>query len=159
MSLKRLAQVMQNGTRRERKKLALDPPRDNVHREVKETVEEQQPHGREMPLQSATKPSTQRDTRRNHKTLEYRRCIVDPPSRQHHQDRRERVQPVRDSYPNRLNGPRGNAYAPRFMCCVHLGLHDWFPWAGKKRRQVHLVQLAFLIRSSIVCKRPSEAGR
>ena len=109
LAFKRLQQVVQHATRREGKELAGEPTAGDVERQVQKTVEHQQPHGREMPLQRTAQPTTEGDDGWYGKGKD-RRCVIDTPAAHHHDHHGQGIEPVRDAHPQRMNGPSGQIH-------------------------------------------------
>ncbi|KOT10965.1 hypothetical protein DM77_2837 [Burkholderia mallei] len=95
----RVAQVARNARRAQRQELARETPGGDAHRQIEHAVEKQQPHRREVPLQRAAEPAAERRAARKHEARVDRRSVVDPPARQRHRHRGERVEPVARAHP------------------------------------------------------------
>ncbi|MNG23988.1 hypothetical protein D3C84_1086590 [compost metagenome] len=86
-------QVMQDTTGRDGEKASFQATTEEVEDQVDETVEGEQPHCCEVPLQCTAEPAAQGD--RSGKTeLVKRRRVIDPPAAGDHDQHRQRIEPM-----------------------------------------------------------------
>ncbi len=102
LSAQRLQHVMEYRARRDRQELPPEMAGNDTVSHVDDAVQNQQPHGGEMPLQCARKPAAEGELARNPERKERRR-IVDAPAARHHDEDRKRVDPVRNAHDERVD--------------------------------------------------------
>src|SRR5262249_48440981 len=86
----------------DRQKLLPEVPTRQSDCHIYGTIDEEQPHGREMPEQPAGEPSTKCDRLWKGKAKQ-RRSVVDLPTRSNHDQRGQRIDPMRYPHITRMD--------------------------------------------------------
>ncbi len=86
-----------------RKKPAAKSPGDDSERDVDNAIEDENPHGGEMPEQCPGKPVSKGYFARKAQEIEQWRGVVDLPARTDHHQNGERVDPMAHAQPNRMD--------------------------------------------------------